>query len=1516
MARWLAVLGAWVLTCAVYGQAPSVTPEPKQLQTLAGRFAFRPGLALGLASPSRDRGLADQLGREVGRCFNLALAPTDLRSAPLALGLLSDAGLQPLLAGENLAPLQAHGGDAYLLRVTPQGILIAGKGSAGAFNALLTLGQILRQAAEDGSIPCCRILDWPTPRPGRKPAPVAAAPSPAPTAPRPPTPPPADRKWTFTFTAADHARFASALAPLVAAGEVFGPHPAPGVGPSDFLTYTVLSPAPPGGRMQRNRNSVITPSWSAGVKILRYPTDAEAGVRWRAGVIGTNIIGYRRDELDARRSSLQGQGLGGTVTVTDEQITDWNATYLTWYYGGPIRNPDPRYKYWVEYGLRLVCLYKNCLLEAGAGRIDQFQGADRPTPAMLRADANQLLQVAKALVDEKRGERPAAPAPVAAQPPPVAPATVSPAAEEVDTAYLDRRWLSSLLDAMAAAERRMAQTRALIAVQRLAAARLREHIQHLELLLTKDPATGDDPFEWFATRWDAAWGQAPPVPATGDVKAGLRAQIEASRQELQGVLQEQDETIAAMRATYGSLLDEIRLVGDRCPTTAVRDSSAALRQQVSLQMDMAELELSFASGQREKFRALARSYVDGGKYVPLVRLMEGFDDLEHGENRGALRALKLCLEADPKNATATTMVKRLEVGYLRAIDAKVMGEAAEVRERCWDRLKQRGEEGFFGALFDVLGSGPANSINEAWNEESVARAEEAGTLQMDAATTHGGLLLISRLRERDLSLAEIRGLSSAQLTQRVKQLFQRDLQPVDALRLRTAMMAAFRNPDLARLSSGGREQLDVDTGRSYTEAGVFDETWGEWIGDCVNVKNVVTMAGPAAVYTQGGKLAWFRVATQGEKAGEILTLKDACAGAMGLPELTKAAARSKYGQLWMQRLTDFSQGTGVVSQMLAEALVQQGIVQAASMVGSGVGGELGDRLAVLAADLITSYGVGDINLAVKLIERSGGTPHQVRFLANRLRDMAKDLEPTGALAVPKQRFAAAVDRLAAGQALTPADLKALEEGAQLAAQMKRALADKAANAPTPGVVQRQQAAIALADGLQQVKQGQVAAAQVSASFLEACEDLQARNRQRCADLAKQCDGLAAGMAREGAAPSGPAAEATVLALGGEVPVASGRVRLDATKGHGLLETMDYASPQSCTRIADRYVRTGNYDKALAHYDGLIEHVRQIKDATPEWKQRALGFLNRRRELAAQGRQARALFAATTDPANAAVKTAVTPGELAMMRADPTFALKPMEGPATLTSPLWVTVGGRRVGVFKPQAAGAAAGAAEAEVEATFHALGELFDVPVAASARTTMRVGAAEVPGTFIRYVDGTELKDCAVGQILAVKEQVARARVLRVFLGDYDLQSRNLRVAANGAVFDLDHGQADLLGSVPDGVSAEQMEEVLRRQMQWCANSNDSPQAVTRQIYQLVGAVERQVDYAQVEGLITQIKAAVQDGSLERALRPVHGAQTGKLMEVLRVRANLLEEVFRDAKFRVVPPRGAAALPDWSLAA
>jgi hypothetical protein len=1490
----LALVFVW-LACEVCAEPLHLTPEPKQVQVLPGQFVWGPGMPIALGSAQRDQFFAAQLDGEVRRCFGFRLPLGDPLRSPIRLGLLSDAVIQPALAGQDLSALKGQGTDAYLLLIVPQGITLAGKGTAGVFNALLTLDQLLRRATEDRALPCVRILDWPTPRPSRR-APSVLAPQPEPS--RPPTPtPPADRKWTFTFSAQDHARFASVLAGLRAEGEQFMLHPAAGQGPSDFLRYTVLSKAPPGGRMQRNRNATITPSWSTGVTICKFATDAEAAQRWKASVICPSILDYRRDDLDARRQGLQDHGLGGSIQVTEDTIVDWSPYYLPWYYGSPIRNPDPRYKYWLQYGLQVLHLYKNCIISAGAGRVDQFQGGDKPTPDLLRADPNQLLAAAEALVDEKRGERPSAPAPTPAAP---STATTEPpeSTEEVDVGYLDRRWLGSILDALSQAESRLTQTLALLATQRIAAAQLRARIQRLEQLLTVDDSTGDDPLDWFVTHWDAAWGQPPPVTPGQGVKDGLREEIAGLRQQLSGVLHEQDEDIAAIRDTYGSVLAELQALGSRCATASVRQAGEALQQQVVTRGELAELELTFASGQRERFRALAENYIGAGKYVPLARLMEGFDDLEHAQPRGALQAMRLCLQADPKNAVAAELTKRLEVGYLRALDANVLGEAAEVRDTCWNRLKQKGEEGFFGALLDVLSTGPANAINEAWNEESVARAEEAGTLQMDAATTHGGLLLIARLREQNLDLGQIRSLNNAQLISRVKELFGRDISPRDALRMRTAMIAAFRDPQVEQLVSG-RGQLSTDTGQRSAASDAFDETWREWIGDCVNVKNIITLVGPSAVYTQGGKLAQFSLAAE----GELMTAKDAFAGAIRLPKLASALSRSKYGQVCVQELLQFYETTGNLSYLLAEGIVQQGIVQAASAVGQLAAGDLGDRIAGLAGDLMTSFGVGDLELAVKLLRASGATAHQVRCVASRLHDMAGQLETPDSMIQQRARFEQALKRLEAGQQLSAADLKNLEDCAQILGQMKQALAEKAAGRPSMALAQRQQVVAALTDGVQQAHAGEVAGAQVTRSFVEACEDIERNGRKTCTQMAEECDQIARRLSQGAEAPA-PAPAVRVAAVKGlNAPPA--KSPLDATKGHDLLWNLDLVSPNGCTRIPDAHLRDGDFAKAARYYEGLAEHARNMKGADPGWQAHVTDYLTRRRDLAERTRVAQEAFRANTRAPNAGVTAKIEDTEMARLMAAPGLELKPMTGPATLTKPRWVTVGGQRVAVFKPLETGAASGKDEATVEAAFNAMGELLGIKVPASKPVTIKVDGVDTPGVFLRYVDGSELGDCTVGQVLAVKTQIARARVLRTFLGDYDLQARNIKVDASGVLFDMDHGQARILGpAMPADATPEELRAALLEHMEMCAKSNENSQALSNPLYQLVGAAENQVEYGEVRGIIEDLQARLRDGSLRSSLAPVFGGELDKVMKVLEIRAGLLEQVFKNNKFREVAPR------------
>lgn len=54
------------------------------------------------------------------------------------------------------------GGEGYILRVRPEGVLIAARGPAGLFYGAQTLLQLIDGAGRQGSLPCLRIIDWPS----------------------------------------------------------------------------------------------------------------------------------------------------------------------------------------------------------------------------------------------------------------------------------------------------------------------------------------------------------------------------------------------------------------------------------------------------------------------------------------------------------------------------------------------------------------------------------------------------------------------------------------------------------------------------------------------------------------------------------------------------------------------------------------------------------------------------------------------------------------------------------------------------------------------------------------------------------------------------------------------------------------------------------------------------------------------------------------------------------------------------------------------------------------------------------------------------------------------------------------------------------------------------------------------------------------------------------------------------------------------------------------------------------
>ena len=117
----------------------ALIPEPKRVSTEKGRFTLPSKASIGIT----DQGLYD-LAVAAGTLFRSAQIHVSIAGCPDTIILRIDASLKA---------------DGYQLRITKQGIDIAGGDTAGVFYGLQTLKQISRQCR--GTLPAMTITDWP-----------------------------------------------------------------------------------------------------------------------------------------------------------------------------------------------------------------------------------------------------------------------------------------------------------------------------------------------------------------------------------------------------------------------------------------------------------------------------------------------------------------------------------------------------------------------------------------------------------------------------------------------------------------------------------------------------------------------------------------------------------------------------------------------------------------------------------------------------------------------------------------------------------------------------------------------------------------------------------------------------------------------------------------------------------------------------------------------------------------------------------------------------------------------------------------------------------------------------------------------------------------------------------------------------------------------------------------------------------------------------------------------------------
>ncbi|MFH1672055.1 MAG: hypothetical protein ABIF87_01305 [Pseudomonadota bacterium] len=880
-----------------------------------------------------------------------------------------------------------------------------------------------------------------------------------------------------------------------------------------------------------------------------------------------------------------------------------------------------------------------------------------------------------------------------------------------------------------------------------------------------------------------------------EMKQKLEKRVEQLQDELYEILKEQDNELKNALYNYDDALSSLRKVRQDSKCDDVKKVLDSLEKKYVKKRALAELELLLASsdpGQREKFHALTRKYIGEDKYKDVVYLMRALDYVESKDPRSALYALRKAFKENPDNKAVRAMLDKIELGYLRAIDDKITGEAAAIRAKLWGHLSEHGEEGFLGALKDILTTGVTASAG-AIGGKPQSLADLAATLGDEAQVQHSGLILIIRLREAGIPLSEIKGFKNEQFIAKTKELFKWNLTKEQALKMRFTINMAFKNTDVNRLSAENKQQFDIDRGKSYFNSDAFDATWQDWIGDVVNIKNVAIMLGPSAVISSGGKLA-----IHGSKlAKDTLTVRDAFSNLIRLPELADKFAKTKVGQACISELFKFEQSTGFVSKVLAEALIQQGIIKA--------GETLGGRAGALAAEVITVLGVGDIDQTLRILKQNGVTPKTLASLAKNLRKAAEGAEQIGTAS--KKYFNQIDDALeesAKKGVISPSSKKAMKQSQDEIDQQFLLLMRKAQDGDLT-VAQRQylEQMRMMKEAFEDAMSGNRAGAKVAKKTVENLEEQSRSGIGRLTKQADEIDGLAKSLKnadqnltiKSGQKPKDfqdvvrdPGLEAPGVPKSAKTP----KEIIEEANTYRKMK-LKYNDETSITSAADNTLRRQEYDEAINGYNRLL--ARTDLDDTIRKQIRT------KSDLAKQTKDGAARLkpgGGSESPAVKRVMRDFEPDELQKISRTPESRLVPLKttaGETSLSKPYKVLYeNGEAIGVFKPTVPSQRPGNIDVKGEVVASRLAKEVGINTPASAPITIEIGGKKQTGVIVRYIkDGGDLTGCDAGIQRAMKKQVAEDRAMSVFLGDPDRHSRNFYVTKSGEVFNIDHGNADI---------------------------------------------------------------------------------------------------------------------------
>jgi len=187
--------------------------------------------------------------------------------------------------------------------------------------------------------------------------------------------------------------------------------------------------------------------------------------------------------------------------------------------------------------------------------------------------------------------------------------------------------------------------------------------------------------------------------------------------------------------------------------------------------------------------------------------------------------------------------------------------------------------------------------------------------------------------------------------------------------------------------------------------------------------------------------------------------------------------------------------------------------------------------------------------------------------------------------------------------------------------------------------------------------------------------------------------------------------------------------------------------------------------------------------------------------------------------------------------------------------------------------------------------------------KTGTRVTGAR-DGILVRYIEGTKSMGALTEpEIYAMKEDLAMMRVFRLWLADTDPHMGNFLVAANGEIFPIDFGFANLtrrlsFRQLPKDTfnsQKEMLENALAFRNLVDKHYPKDPSAV---LYRWIDRIDGMLNYDDMEKTVEGIKSLCTQNNgkglrdiLERNLPP---EEVQEMLDVLVERAHLLEGVLK----------------------